>query len=93
MAEVDLHRLVREMAASRPDVDEFVTSLERVASARDRGVFLDVIWEDAGGSPCPSALVAEMHGLGHANVRKIRERVARRVERDLASAGERSSAA
>ena len=56
-------------------------ALERVATDRDRIVWLEVLHEQGGGNAAPAVTVAQSHGLTEANVRKICQRVRQRLTR------------
>lgn len=55
--------------------------LERVATERDRRVWLDVLDEQGSGNASPAVTVAQTHGLTPHNVRKICQRVRERLVR------------
>ena len=71
VADIDLVSL----ADREPVAELLLTAIDEVASPRDRQVHIDYRMQHADGDPSPSHTVAEMHGLGAANVRQIDRRV------------------
>lgn len=75
------------LAAVRPDAALLVKALDTAVSTRDRSVWLEVLAEQAGGNRSPAVTVAQTHDISPDLVRKICQRVRRKVT-DL-SAGDR----
>lgn len=75
----DLSETLVSLAETHPEANLLLEALLVVASERDRRVYLDYVVEQATGNPAASGAVAMIHGLGQANVRKIVERVRRRL--------------
>lgn len=74
-----LEDLLVDLAAQRPVLADLCTALSRVANDRDRRVWIELLWEESGGNRRAAITVAQNHGLSHANVRKIRQRVQNRL--------------
>lgn len=60
-------------------------ALERMATDRDRLIWLDVLQEQGAGNKAPAVTVAQSHGLTEVNVRKICQRVRQRLTQLAAS--------
>ncbi len=71
--------LLAELATTHPKVAELERALSATVSERDGRVWLDLLCEESGGNRSASVTVAQTHGLSHANVRKIRQRVRQRL--------------
>jgi len=71
------HEVLAGLASEHPTLAALCRALAHVASDRDGRVWVDLIWEESGGNRRAAVTVAQNHGLSHANVRKIRQRVQR----------------
>ena len=75
--EQPLEDVLADLASQRPVLGSLCAALARVATDRDRRVWIELLWEESGGNRRAAITVAQNHGLSHANVRKIRQRVQR----------------
>lgn len=71
--------VLADLATTRPLLADLHRALSTVASDRDGRVWIDLLWEESGGNRSAAVTVAQLHGLSHANVRKIRQRVQGRL--------------
>lgn len=70
---------LRQAARDRTDVTLLLEALDQGVSERDADVWLDVLSEQAAGNRSPSVTVAQQHDLTPCAVRKICQRVRRRL--------------
>jgi DNA-directed RNA polymerase specialized sigma24 family protein len=82
--EEDVLVTLDRLALTHPEVADIRDVVERSANERDRRVWLDLLCEEAAGNDRAAVTVAARYGLGHANVRKIRQRVSARVAESTA---------
>lgn len=71
--------LLADLATTRPVLADLHRALTTVASDRDGRVWIDLLREESVGNRSAAVTVAQLHGLSHANVRKIRQRVQDRL--------------
>jgi hypothetical protein len=71
--------LLADLATTRPELADLHRALTSVATDRDGRVWIDLLLEECHGNRAAAVTVAQNHGLSHANVRKIRQRVQTRL--------------
>jgi DNA-directed RNA polymerase specialized sigma24 family protein len=77
--DVDTIDLLNRVAAAHPRAGVLAAALAAVASERDQRIFLETVQEAAGGNRRPAVTVATRWTMTPAAVRKVVERVRRRL--------------